>query len=515
MPLFLMFLLIFFPSMSLAQADEIILPELDLVIEDQSVLNTVSIQEATLRERNPQFQDVYLEEISTGLADVSFSRALSQKETRRIALLNASYGSFNDTKINALLQNMISNVLYKFTYQGNFRQNALFNKQEFDNTSFFQNRLQAYVDADINNSLLSFEFEYYQHTRQFISNTNHNQDTQYIPLTFKTKHWIDDKSYLDISAHSGFTILAQKNLESVITDNVLLIDGDLLLAYRANFTDKNYFEIESSYWFNDYRYFQAHTGLLNIKTDFVLGKGVSVGIGMGLVSSSENAIFGWPELSLEYQYLDYFTWNFKISGDFTLYNAELAARESQFFSLIPSPESRWIYSSTMRITPHPIFWMALDVNYSDYNAKRIYQYDIETQLYNFTSISQVDIIETGFSFGLDTGNIFNMNVAYRYQNIPKFWLLFSPHKFDVFLNLGYKPVGFNLETHFTLYAPRMLTETDQAPIALLLNLRISQKIYQTAELFIEVKNILNQNIQFISGTYYGGIQANGGITVNF
>ncbi|MGL5955241.1 MAG: hypothetical protein ACRC0X_01345 [Brevinema sp.] len=515
MPLFLIFLLIFFPKMSFTQVDKIILPELDLVIEDQSVLNTMSIEEAILKERNPQFQNVYLEEISTGLADVSFSRALSQKESVRTAVLSASYGSFNDTKIIALLQNMIQRMVYRITYQGNFRQNAQFNKQEFANTSFLQNSLYTYIDTDINSSILSFEFAYHQHRRNFINNINHNQDTHYIPITFKTKHWLNDRSYIDISAHSGFTLLGQQNLESIVTDRVLLIDGDFLLAYRANFTDKNYFEIESTYRLNDYTYFQAHTGLLKMKTDFLLGKGFRIDIGLGLVSSSENMIFGWPELTVEYQYLDYFTWNFKVSGDFNLYNAELASQESQFFSVTPSVESRWIYSSMLKIAPHPMFWMVLDVGYSDYNAKRIYEYDKVTQLYRFTSISQADIIEGGISLGLDTGNIFNMSATYRYQHIPEYWLLFSPHKLDVLINLGYKPAGFNVETRFTLYAPRMLTEIDPAPMILLLNFKISQKIYRTAELFVEIKNTLNQNIQFISGTYYGGIQANGGITVNF
>ncbi len=83
------------------------------------------------------------------------------------------------------------------------------------------------------------------------------------------------------------------------------------------------------------------------------------------------------------------------------------------------------------------------------------------------------------------------------------------------MNLGYKPVGFNFMTQYTMYAPRLLTNDLSSEMIHLLNFKISQKIYKIAELFIEVKNTLNQNIQFVEGTYYGGIQANGGITVNF
>ncbi len=93
-------LLIFLPKIIFAQADQIILPELDLTIEDQSTLNTVNAEIAVLRDRSPEFQEVYLEEISGGLEDASLSKALSQKNTvkQSFRTVNCSQSSWPETK---------------------------------------------------------------------------------------------------------------------------------------------------------------------------------------------------------------------------------------------------------------------------------------------------------------------------------------------------------------------------------------------------------------------------------
>ncbi len=238
-------------------------------------------------------------------------------------------------------------------------------------------------------------------------------------------------------------------------------------------------------------------------------------LGFGLGSSTENHIYGWPELALTYKYLEYFIIDMRVSGDFNLYNAESASKEYQFFSLNPDAEYKWVYSLSMAVNPHPVFSMGIDFSYNDYKSKRIYEYNSEMQSYGFNTVNNVDIFDAGLTINLKTANIFNMAVIYNYQNIPNDWLLYMPHRLDIIVDLGYKPSGFNFRTHYNLYAPRLLEEGARTGFANLLNFKISQKILKYAEIFIEVNNVLNQDIKFTEGTLYGGIQANGGITVNF
>ena len=512
---FLILLLIFFPRIIFAQADEIILPELEFAIDDQSSLNTVSSESAILKDRTPQFQEVYLEELMTGITDASLGLALSQKNINKLTYIQFAYGSFNNTAVNALSQNIVKNLFYKISYTGQFRQNTAYNDLEYANTSLYKNVLDTTFMVDLTNTSVTIDFSYDQNKINFVDNVDNVQFFQYIPTTITTKHWINDTSYLDIKAHAGFSLVEFQDTQGIQTKDKLLIDSGIDFAYKANFTDWNYFEVQAVYYLNDYSKAQAHTGLLKIKSDFLVGKGFGIDIGFVIGGSSVESLFGWPEIALTYNYLDLFVIDLKMSGDFNLYNAEKSSKEIQLYSYTPAPESRWIYSSSFRITPIPYFWMSGDIEYSDYQNKRIYAYDTTEKLYSFTTTDRVGVLGAGITIGAELAKIFNIALSYRYEGIQKDWLLFTPHKFDILMNVGYSPVGFNFETRYTIYAPRNLTDLNKSATIHLLNFRISQKIYKITELFIEVNNVLNQNIQFISGTYYGGIQANGGVKLNF
>mgnify|MGYP005802263403 CR=1 FL=1 len=512
---YLMLLLIFSPQIIFTQADEIILPELDFAIDDQSSLNTASSEIAILKERTPQFQEVYLDELKTGITDASLGLALSQKNQNKVSYIQFSYGSFCNTQINTLSQNLVKNLFYRVSYLGQFRQNIVFNNYEYANTALYNNAVNTSFIIDLTNTSVNIDFSYNQNKTHFVDNIENVQFSQYIPTTIQVKKWLNDSSYLDIRTHVGVSLIEFQNTQGLKTKNKTLIDSDIDLSYKANFTDWNYFEMQFIYYLNDYSQYQAHTGLLKIKSDFLLGKGFGINIGMVLVASSVDNFFGWPEIAMIYNYLDIVAIDLSVSGDFNLYNAEKSSKELQLYSFIPAPESRWIYELSFRITPSPYFWIGGDIQYSDYKNKRIYMYNTSDQIYSFMTTDKVTILSSGLTIGTELINIFDIALFYRYEGIQKDWLLYTPHKFDVLMNLGYRPVGFNLETRYTMYAPRNLTAFNKSAMIHLLNFRISQKIYQMTEVFIEVNNILNQNIQFISGTYYGGIQANGGVKLNF
>lgn len=500
-----------------AQSDEIILPELNLTIEDQSSLTTSFTPEnAILRERNPQFQEVYLEELSVDIADVSLNAMISQQDNNKFSYLQFFYGSFNRINIEAYSQNLINNLFYRVSYQGQINGNVSFNKTIYSNTKRYQNVLDIYFSYMLTDTIIDINFAYEQYKISFIENPKNNQYTYYIPTSLNTKYWVNDISYVEMNSSIGFSILEYQDLEGIKTKDALLIDGTIDFAYKANFTDWNYFEMKLDYWVNDYSSFiTSHTGTFLIKSDFLLGKGFGINIGAVLGGSSFNNFFMWPEIAFIYNYLDIFTIDFKISGDYNLYNAEKAAQEEQFFALAPTPEYRWIYSSSIKIIPSPYFWLEGNVSYNDYKTKRIYDYDPNEKLYSFILDNNVDIWSVGISLEGRFPDIFNILVSYYYEKFPKNWLLYSPHKFNILLGLGYEPIGFLFQTNLILYTARNLTTTLNAPLVLLLNFKISQKIYRLAEVFLEVNNVLNQNVQFISGTYYGGIQAYGGLKLNF
>ncbi len=514
---FLFLLLIFAYNNLWAQDDGIILPDLELIIEDQSSLKTVqNTEEAILRERNPQFQDVYLEELSATIADASLNSAITQRDNNRLSYVQFSYGSFNNSLIEAYSQNLINNLFYRISYQGQFHDNVTLHGNSIPNTKFYKNILDIYFSYALPNTIFDVGLSYEQHKNSFFNNPLNNQHTHYIPIYFDTKYWVNDISHIDVLLAGGFTVLEFQDLEGIKNKDTLFVDSKLSLDYKANHTDWNYLELGVNYEINDYEgNTLSHLASLRLVSDFLLPKGFSIRMGATLIGSSLDTVYGWPEFSFNYDYLGRFSVSLKMTGDYNLYNAQKASKEEQLFSLDPSPESRWIYALSLRVFPSPYFWMEGAVEYSDYQNKRIYEYNPSEKLYSFIQSGKVGVLASKISLGSEVNDIFDLKASYVYEDIPKDWLLYSPHMFELVIGLGYAPVGFRFETTLILYGRRLLTDTEEVALSPLLNFKVSQKVTKVAELFIELNNVLNQDIQYISGKYYGGIQAYGGVKLNF
>ncbi|MGL4367292.1 MAG: hypothetical protein ACRCTQ_03270 [Brevinemataceae bacterium] len=509
--------LLFIPVALNAQIDNIELPDIELTIEDHSSLDNTGTEEALIRDRNPDFHQVYLEELAVSAAnDASISTIQFQKSRHKFSFMEFLYGSYNDTRINAFSQNVVNNLFYKIGYRGQLKDNTGFNGTIFPNTTLFNNMLDAEFTYTKNNAVIFTSLQYHQRKMNFTNNQDFNQNNHYVPINFWAKYWVNDISYIKMQAELGLSLLQLQNLESISTGDGLLVDTDLSVGYFANLAPWNYFTFDIRYAFNHYsNSFSINTAWITLTSDFKLGKGFSLMIGGVLVTSSFESFFGWPEIKLAYDYLNIFSIDAKVSGDFNLYNAERSFSEQQFFQISPTKESKWVYGLSLKVRPSPLVWFGALFDYNSFQNKRIYQYNTQNNLYQFLQIENIQLISVGVSLGSEVKDIFDIAFSYVYENIPSSWLLYPAHKMDFLLGLGYKPVGFWFQTRFTLYSPRLLLENFQSPVIPLWNMKFTQKIYKIASLSLEFDNILNQNIQFVLSSFYGGFQVRGGFQLNF
>ncbi len=514
--MFLVYLLIFLPQILFAQSDRIILPDLDLKIEDHSRLNTGTNESASLRERNPEFHEVHLDEIRGGLEDASLSKALSQKNTAKNSQIGASYGSYNSVGLNASTKNTVSNVFYMFAYEGSFRQNQYYDGAEYLNTAMYKNHINAYADVHLTNDIMMcFNLQYKQRKQNYIGNADYNDFMQYIPMSFGLKKWFDERSYLDFNFLNDYAFIEKQNTAGIDTTNALFTDLCFNISYNSNPIDRIYFSFELENSLSTYSTGVANTALFTALSSYLLVRGLVLDLGFTLLSSTEIYIYGWPEAALKYNYADLLLLEAKVSGEVDMFNGEKAAAELQFFSLSPAIQYKWIYSVSAKATPVPDFAVGAGFSYNDYVFKRLYCYDSATQTYGFTSDDYVGLWNVNISAEYKIEDIFDITISYHYQSIPSDWLLYMPHKLNVTANAGYKPAGFNFQVSYYLYAPRLLEADNRTGFSNLLNLKITQKIFEYAELFIAADNILNQFIQFTEGTMYGGWQMSGGAVFYF
>lgn len=516
--IFIIALLLLFPQPYFTQ-DNIELPDIELTIKDQSVLNTISTENALLKDRNPKFQEVYLEELNnTKIQDASFLATYSQRNYFQYSSLKLLYGSYDSTYIDFLSQNLVNNLFYRIYYDGHYRDNAEYKSFTYPNTTQNSNTVAMNFAYTLSNVIFDFDFMYQQFKVNF---DNISQNMHYIPIDFQAKYWLNEYSHITMGLDLGATILALKDIKSITIQDTFLLDSDFNFSYSVNPVAWNYINIEARYALNHYgqtsnvKQRTVNTGYFKFISDFYLGKGFIINAGGVLVTPSIDKIYGWPELRLAYNYLNIFMMDIKISGDFNVNNAKSVSKERQFYSVNPSPEAKWVYASSITIKPSPYIWFGSSIEYNQYRSKRIYEYNKKDNIYQFTSVAHVDILGIGAVLSLEYPKIFELTGHYTYQNIPQTWLLFTPHKFDITLGLGYKPVGFWFETEFIFYASRKLHIQEQAPLIALLNISITQKVHKIVSLSLEINNILDQNIQFLAGTYYGGVQAYGGVQLYF
>jgi len=513
---FVLIILLLIPYTSFTQ-DNIELPDIKLTIRDQSIINTISTEDALLEDRNPKFQEVYLEELNnTEIQDTSFLAAYSQNRYFRYSSFKFLYGSYNSTFIDFISQDVINDFFYKVTYEGHYRNNAGFKETIFPNSTQNSNLLE--IDFSYTKSDLIFDINLLYKQLQ-VNFNNISQRMHYIPIDIKMKYWFNDYSHIRMGASIGTSFLSLKDLKLITLKETIILDSKFDFSYSMNPNEKSYINFDINYMINYYGKNSnikiINTGCFGVASDLNLGKGFILNLGAKLIIPSIDKVYGWPELRLAYNYLNIFMMDIKMTGDFDFYNANSSSKEQQFYSINPSPEAKWRYESSIMIKPLSYFWIGTSIAYNQYRSKRIYEYNSLGNLYQFISISRINLLETGITAAIEISKIFQLKMTYTYQNIPKDWLLFSPHKIDLNIGIGYRPIGFWFETSFLYYAPRNLLIHNKAPLIALWNISITQKVHKVISLSLDINNILNQNIQFLEGTYYGGIQAYGGIQFSF
>lgn len=513
---FQLILLFFVPIIIFSQVDNIILPEVELIIEDQSSLQTTSTEQALLKDRNPAFQEVYLEELSANLIkDSSYKVIQSQRNKQKSSIIDFKYGSYNDTQVKFYSQNFISNLLYTIDYQGFFKDNVGYKDKIFDNTEQYQNKVSTFFSYSLTNTLIDAGISYQQKKQSFYGNPIYYQQTHYIPLFFDVSHWLSEFSYINVRTDIDLAVEGLENILGAMSKSPILTENNLKVSYHANFADWNYFIADLTYNLNSYNSLLTHTAIFRLVSDFYLGKGFTAKIGAGIVGTTVANFYGWPELQLSYSYYDLFILNFGVSGEFDIFGAQDIMVQEEFFDPNPIADSKWVISLSMLSKPNAFIWFGAKLDYNIYQQKSIYLFDPTYKLYSLQNESYAKSLSINTSIGTEILNIFALSLSYTYEHFPQQWLLYAPHKFDAVFGIGYKPVGFWLESTLSILSSRNLRNDLTVPAVFLLKIVVTQQVHKIASLSVEFDNILNQNIRITQGIFYGGFQARGGVKFYF
>lgn len=495
-------------------SDNIILPDIDFSIVDNSSINTVNTEDALLNDRNPEFQKVYWEELTANSLTNGLSGSTYYTQKQNFSTMEFLYGSFNTIKFHALSQRLINNFFYKMSYDSLVRQNLSINNVPYLHSARYQNNFFSEFSYNLPYTFFTGSVSYQQKKISFFG-SDKNQFSYFLPISFETKHWINSKSFIDMGIKSRLYLQNFQTDQGTVLQTQLLSDLIFHSTYQASFIDWNIFKADIVYEFN---YIDQTThqdiGYITLLTEFNLTKDLILKLGGTLVPSNVHQFFGWPEASLSYHYSEIFHITAGISGQYSPLSAQLLSSEIQLYSYNKTPETKWIYQISTTINASSFFEINGYFKSDCYFTKRIYSYNPTENLYFFSESGKINILGSGISAKARYPDIFDLSFAYSWENFPKTWLLYSQHIFDLILGVGYKPIGFWFETSFKILSPRFL-DKDFSNNVLLLNFKLSQKIKKIATLTLELENALNQPIFYRVGAPAGGIQATGGFQLNF
>ncbi|MGL4560998.1 MAG: hypothetical protein ACRCV0_01745 [Brevinema sp.] len=380
-----LFVVLAIPTLMFSQVDNIELPDVELLLEDQSTIGTDSVEEALLKDRNPQFQEVYLEELSSSsIRDSSYRINQSQRLINKYSTVDFGYGSYNNTTLDFHSQNITNNLLYVIDYNGLFKDNVGHNRTIYHNTQQYTNHFNVIFSYALTNTLIDANLSYQQKKQSFFTNINFHQQYHYIPISFDLSHWITEYSYIKFDSDIRTMVAGLEDIVGTSLTEPILTENNFSLSYHANFVDWNYFFTDLSYNINSYTQKEiTHVGRLTIASDFYLGKGFTTRIGGTILGSSIDQFFGWPELSLSYSYYDLFLMKLGLSGDYDLFGAGDIIDKDEFFATTPLPDSKWILSLSLLTKPSAFFWIGSKISYNMYQHKNIYAFNPQNQLYFF------------------------------------------------------------------------------------------------------------------------------------
>ncbi|MGL5254596.1 MAG: hypothetical protein ACRC9L_06370 [Brevinema sp.] len=491
--------------------DNVVLPDVQLSIGDQSSISTSSVSEALLKDRNPLFEQVYLEELNPSrrllIQNTNISYKYIAPRVQDISAFRFLYGYYHQLDAYIRLRRRSGKLNWDILYNGFSRQYALDSAGFSPQNDMTTNFVDITVEGSSSKAKLAGRIGYKQDQIGFSSGSE--RSSHFIPIQFSSKYWINTNSFLLTDASGQFFIqdIQQNNVGA---QTQMVGGGSFGLAYDGSFVPWNHFRIELATTLSAASFSPLdHATRIGILSEFNVGRGVFLTAGMVLIPKQQ--FYGWPELAIRWQNGENIRLNFSVSGDYDLYTADNAFSNIQVLTSTAPINARWIFRvSADGSTPFLQWSTYAQVNL--WNNQRAYQY--EDNFYTLIDAGASTTIGAGLNLKTSYGGIIDFTISYDYESIPSTFLLRAEHKLGVILGFESLSAGFRMETRFRFESLKKFGDGSNR-FTTPLDLIFSQRIYREASLILEFLNILNTDIYEWAGVPFGGFQVRGGIQVRF
>lgn len=482
------------------RSDKILLPDVDLRIEDESEVPLKDQTQNLLKDGAIDYGSINMEELSRTKTSDKFKSEIRderKKEDFSLSAFKFYYGLYQNLIADINLGKRMGDLNYLLTYLRNNRGSLGYDTNTYFNTEQEIDDLNLDVIYSLSTNLdLNAMLGYYVRNNGLYTNTvNLSESKMNIPVRLGALYNMSVNSSLKVSADYNNLFLNHKLYAGY--DQKYLWDTGLNADFEANWSKDNFLKLTGQYLYGNYNRDELHFGRIRFIDKFPLLNVIALQAGAEVDFYSTKGIFWYPNLMAFFRYSDVISLKAGVYGQQANILTDRYVNENQIDYRPCAPEERWIF--LFSATFSPMRWLKLkgNVSYNAYANYINYAYVPASDLYVFSSVTNIGILETEAVAEIVPFENLSINGSYRLRlPFAADLLFFNYHTVYAEVVFRYPDWGFEAGTRLT-FRDRTLASLSPATYfdpSLTWDLNVSQSVNKDIFLEVKLNNLLNQPV---------------------
>ena len=502
--------------------NKVVIPDVKLSIEDKSSVELEKPNPVLSNENIQKYGKIDMEELARTKESEKFKSEITEERKKDDFSLSAFkfyYGLYENLLAEVNIGKKTGNLNYLLTYLRNKRANSGFNTNNYYNTELEIDDVNADLiysitkDIDINAALGYYVRNIGLYTNQF----NLSENKENIPVRIGTLYNINMNSFLKADCGYNYLELNHKTLSGYLPKT--LWEAYTSSDYEVNWSRDNFLKISGKYSYSSYSNDNLQYGHFNILDKFPFTSSIALQGGAEFDVYSYKNFFWTPNLITFYKPFDYLNMRLGIYGEQNNVSIEKYMNENQIdYQRLenhpPYPEEKWTAIAGVNYLPFQVITLRGNLYYNNYFSYLSYIYNPATELYDFSSISNVGVFEAEGIADYQPWENLTLSASYKYS-LPNVTNILFFYYNSAYVNIDFKYPDWMLEISTRLtYKDSCLAGNNQVfPPRWIWDFSIAKSLTKDINAEIKFNNILNQENFERPDVPDGGFTFNAGIRI--
>ncbi len=498
--------------------ETIVLPNIDLSIEDESEVPLKNQDQKLSEDQAPDLTHIDIEELANSRVSEKIKSELeNERDDEQFSLsgLRLYYGTYGNLTADINLGKSIGRFNYLVTYLRNKRESTGFNGINYFNTEMSVDDLSVDLIWSLGDQLdLHSTLGYYGRvTGLYTNEINLSANLVHFPLELGLLYRPDMNSQLSLEMNGQILSTSFKQTNNYVKR--FFWNAGVHTAYQVNWSRHNFLKADLKYLYGQFISSNLNEVKISVVDQFPVLSFLALEIGAGGALSTDDDFFWYPHLfAIIYPFKEL---NIKagMTGLRHRFSIEDRINQNQTFFDLVLPERGWLGRVQVAYSPlnHLTFRVA-----SEYDSFKRYlnrNYHSDNGIYQVEPLSNVTLLRVTPSLETMIADWLVLTLSYTYTSSPQ-WenLLFVHHHlFFADLVMKYNPWGSEWDTRLSWQDETQDRAGSVRGSELVWNFNYIQKINRQFYFELRLSNLLNQEVFEENQLPKGGFNLYGGLKI--